>query len=341
MSTGTSGAAEAVGIAPSAEPLRRRVRGRVLRGLTRTAGVVPTPWLTRTLAWATHLAPIGRYADRTLRNLELALGDETTPAERTAIARGVRGHAARQLAEWTRLARGRREAHAFLDRTVEADASLALLEELYRERRGVIVVTAHLGNWECLAASLAQRGFDGDVVGRTRARDSANRWLVDLRRAYGVETIPQDAPARRLVRALHDGRLVGLLCDLEVRRLDGVFVPFFGRPTLTMTAPAALARATGRPLVPVFCVAHEDRYRLTVEEPLELDATLDRRAAVVDLCARMNRRFEERIRATPEQWAWHQERWRTRPDPSATANRDDPRDPLDRGSDRRRRRSSR
>jgi len=295
------------------EPLRRKLRGSLLRGLTRAAGVLPTSVLSGTLELATRVAPIGRYADRTRANLERALGDETTDAERRRIADGVRAHSARLLAEWTRLARGRAAARAFLERHVETDASLARLDELRRPGRGVLIVTAHLGNWECLAATLALRGYDGDVVGRTRARDSANRWLVEMRRAYGVETLAQDGPPRRLVESLRAGRILGLLTDLEVRRLDGVFVPFFGHPALTMTAPAALARATGLPLVPAFCVADGPAYRLTFEEPLELDRSLDRRAATLELCARMNAAFERRIRAAPEQWAWHQPRWRTRP----------------------------
>ena len=306
------------------EPLRRRVRGQLLRGLTRTAGVVPTPMLTRTLEWATRVAPIGRYSARTTANLELALGDEISTAGRREIAAGVRRHSARLLAEWTRLGRGPREARQFLERHVEVDASLSILDEVLSAGRGALIVTAHHGNWECLAAMLALRGYAGDVVGRTRAHDSTHRWLVDMRRTYGVETFPQDGPPRRLLEGLRAGRVLGLLSDLEVRRLDGVFAPFLGHPALTMTAPAALARATGLPLVPAVCVADGPVYRLMIEEPLELDRSLDRRTATLDLCTRMNASFERWIRAAPEQWAWHQPRWRTQPDADERTHRPRP-----------------
>ena len=103
-----------------------------------------------------------------------------------------------------------------------------------------------------------------------------------------------------------------------MRRIAGEFLPFFGVPALTMIAPASLARAAGLPLVPVRCVRPRDAdasvpYRLSVEEPLMLEAGEDRRAATLDLCARLNRVYERWIRETPEQWAWHQPRWRTRP----------------------------
>jgi KDO2-lipid IV(A) lauroyltransferase len=134
-----------------------------------------------------------------------------------------------------------------------------------------------------------------------------------MRERYGVVNIPQSAPPRDILRALAEGRIVGLLADLEVRRLDGEFLPFFGREALTMTAPAALARAARAPLLPARCVfdSARGRYVLSFEPPLELDRGLGRRARTVELCNRLNAVFERWIREHPEQWAWHQPRWRT------------------------------
>ena len=53
------------------------------------------------------------------------------------------------------------------------------------------------------------------------------------------------------------------------------------------------------------------RYRLSAEEPLELDPALDRQAATLELTARLNATFERWIREDPGQWAWHQRRWRS------------------------------
>jgi KDO2-lipid IV(A) lauroyltransferase len=111
------------------------------------------------------------------------------------------------------------------------------------------------------------------------------------------------------------GEVVGLLCDLEDRRLDGEFVPFFGVPARTMTAPASLARASGAPLVPARCTREGGRYVLRCEAPLDFDASLPRAAARSAVLERLNATYERWIRAAPEQWAWHQRRWRSRPVP--------------------------
>ena len=114
---------------------------------------------------------------------------------------------------------------------------------LFRSGRGLLIATAHLGNWEILAAALRQRGLDGAVVGLRKHRDPSSAWLVAMRSALSVRTIAQDAPPREVLGVLRGGGTLGLLCDLEVRRLSGIHVPFFGVEALTQTAPAALSRA--------------------------------------------------------------------------------------------------
>ena len=299
---------------PRPVPLRRRARARALEGLVASAGLVPEAALRAALRGVAALAGRGRPGELARANLELALGDELDLAARERIAGGVRRHAARQLAEWVRLARGappEGPAGAWVEERVALDGSVAALDDVLAGGRGAIVVTAHLGNWELLAARLARRGHRGAVVGRERPRDPTSRWLVRMREGYGAVSLPQDAPPRRLLEVLRAGPVVGLLADLDVPRLAGVELSFFGRPVRAMTAPAAIARASGLPLLPARCVAVDGRrYALRFEAPLELDRGLGRREATVELTARLMAVYERWIRDDPEQWAWHQPRWR-------------------------------
>jgi len=311
-----------------AEKLRRRLRARALAGIAGAAGRLPHAAVESALAALAPLARFSSFETMTQKNLELALGAEVPLAGRQRIAREVRQHTARLVADWVRLARSSppsddSAAHvphgadrgAWIEARVELDASVAHLEAELAKGRGALVVTAHLGNWELLAARVRRAGYRGVVVGYRRPNDSSAAWLASMRRAYGVETLAQQENPREILRALDRGLVVGLLADLEVRRLDGEFLPFFGVPALTMTAPAAIARARGSPLLPARCVfdAPSNRYRLAFDAPLELDRSLERRAATLDLTERLNRTFEAWIRAAPGQWAWHQPRWRTRP----------------------------
>lgn len=301
------------------EPLRRRVRARLLTGLTRGADIIPRPILGGGLQCAARLAKYSRFEHVTLENLKLAYGDELDERERRDIAKGVRLHAARLFREWIELRQcacsdGRTEVDSeWIDERVELDASYEIMKELHARGRGVLILTAHIGNWELLAARLHREGYPGVVIGNQAAKDTSTDWLVSMRRAYGVTTMAQDSSAREFLRVLQRGETIGMLSDLEVRRLDGEFLQFFGTPALTMTAPAALARARKIPLLPARCILKGGRYVLSFEEPLELEATRDKKAANVNLLTRLNAVYERWIRETPEQWAWHQRRWRTRP----------------------------
>ncbi|MCB9913838.1 MAG: hypothetical protein H6828_01665 [Planctomycetes bacterium] len=305
-----------------ADPLRRRVRAKLLGAASGATALLPQWLALGGLESAAWLSRFSSFEQRTRANLDLAYGETLPPRAKARIAAGVRAHTARLAYEWLRLARGASEA-GWLAALVEVDPSIAILEEQLAAGRGAIVVTAHLGNWEVLAATIVRRGVQGAVVGLEKRRDPTAQWLVDMRRAHGVETLPQHSHPRALVRVLEEGGCLGLLCDLEVRRLAGEFLPFFDRPALTMTAPAALARARRLPLIPVRCVLpHPDaaHYVLSVDPPLWRDDALPRREATLDHMRRVNAVFERWIREAPEQWAWHQARWRTRPgDPRPTA----------------------
>jgi KDO2-lipid IV(A) lauroyltransferase len=290
----------------------------LLEGATRASDHLPDWALRRALAAAAGLVRRGSSGKLALENLRAALGDELSPRELAGLQRGVFRHAARLAEEWLRLA-GRAgrdvagDAGAFIDELVELDDSIERLRNELDRGRGVLVVTAHLGNWELLAARLHRLGLQGAVVGRRRPNDPSADWFERMRSGYGVRTLSQDASPRPILEVLRAGGVIGMLCDLEVRRLDGEFVPFFGRQALFMTAPAALARAQGIPLVPVRCTGIGDgRYRLHVEAPLALRDDLPRREAARDLVQRLAETYEKWIREAPREWAWHQNRWRTR-----------------------------
>jgi KDO2-lipid IV(A) lauroyltransferase len=294
------------------------VRAAAFSALARGAGWAPPALVLGGLRAAAGLARFSRFEDLALANLELVYGSALAPEARLELARAVRLHAARQVHDWLRLshvdprepASGR-----WIEDEVPLDASFELFERERARGRGVLVVTAHLGDWELLAARIARSGVRAAVVGHERANDPAARFFARMRARNGLRTIRQHENAREALAVLRSGGALGLLTDLEVRRLHGEFVPFLGLPALTLTAPAALARAAGIPLLPCRCTfdARAQRWRLCFEPPLALEPALGRRAARLDLLARQNEVFGRWIRAQPEQWAWHQPRWRTRP----------------------------
>lgn len=176
-----------------------------------------------------------------------------------------------------------------------------------------LVLTAHLGNWELLAAAHRLTPYPLAIV--VRPLDS--RWLNALaeeaRRKTGVELIAKRGALRPVLDALRRGRMVGILLDQNAARNEGVFVPFFGRSASTSRALALLALRTRAPIVPIFARRTDGRHRVLIAPPIVPPSGGASEAAVAELTGRCTAVIEAAIRDAPEQWLWSHDRWRTRP----------------------------
>lgn len=257
-----------------------------------------------------------RERERTLAHLKLAYGSEKSESELRETARQVFLHFARTAVDTLQLPK---LVGSGLESLIDGKEGLVLLDRLLSEGKGVIALTAHLGNWEFISAFFRSRKYQGAVVGRRIYYERFDRMICDLRKRVNVRTIYQDAPAREFLSVLRQNEILGLLADQDIDRLEGIFVPFFGRPAYTLTAPVKLALATGAPILPVFLVREgEERYRLLIEEPIRVEPKGTKEETIEEYTARWSRVVEEKIREFPEQWAWMHRRWKTQPAESQT-----------------------
>jgi KDO2-lipid IV(A) lauroyltransferase len=106
-----------------------------------------------------------------------------------------------------------------------------------------------------------------------------------------------------LLQALRRGEVVALQGDRPRAGQDSRMVPLFGRPVALPHGPAALARAAGVPLLPVF-VYHVRRrhYRVVLRPLIEVGNGPDRDADLAAAMARIALELEGAIRRAPEQW---------------------------------------
>jgi len=122
-------------------------------------------------------------------------------------------------------------------------------EEILRAQasgRPLVLVTGHCGNWEILAAALNCRGLRMAVVARSLDEPRLQGMLAGLRDRFGTATIERgsDGAARQILGLLRRGGALGMLIDQDTK-VDGVWVPFFGRPAFTPVGAAKLALRQG------------------------------------------------------------------------------------------------
>lgn len=278
----------------------------LLRLLPRSAALQAARGIGRA---AFHIVPSQRK--KVLANLRFAWQGGKSEKELCRIAQGVFENLAMTACDvilFPRLNGG-----TLRDWLEQDDAPFDSIDRILAQGKGVIIVTGHMGNWELLAAAYGVKGHSGAVIGRRIYYEPFNQVIVKLREGVGVRTIYRDESPRKMLQVLLKNQILGIVADQDVDSIEGTFVPFFGVPAYTPTAPAKLSIASGAPIVPAFMIRQGRKYRLFMEEPIYPEVKDSKEEAVQDMTARWAEAVEDRVRRFPEQWGWMHDRWKTRP----------------------------
>ena len=289
-------------------------------------------WLTRQLVQGLSLAgrclprralaPLGRalgmaafhamprYRKVALANLKRAFGADWTDERIQATARESFRNLGLMLVEF--FLRQPRITAEEVAREVRFERQ-EHFEEAFKRGKGVLLITAHYGNWEMMGPRLQQAGYQVNAVSRTADDPGTERMIEQIRTRSGMRQIPRRQAARMGLAALRRNEILGILLDQNTAE-GGVFVPFFGHPASTATGPAVFALKTGAAIVPTFCLRDADgTHRIKTWPPIYAAATGDRAADVRNLTAEITHVIELQIRERPELWFWLHNRWKLQP----------------------------
>jgi lauroyl/myristoyl acyltransferase len=183
------------------------------------------------------------------------------------------------------------------------------LAEAHKVGKGVIILTAHLGNWELGSLMLRSLGYEITSVALDHKNKRVNDLLNRYRAQRGVEILPAGGFLRGCYRALKKGRLVALLGDRDVTG-GGIEMQFFGAPVSLPQGPARLSVRTGAPIVPAFLLRRpNDSWHGIIGAPIFPEAKEDLEEAVQSLMKRYIPVMEYHIRWHPSQWAIFYDFW--------------------------------
>lgn len=176
--------------------------------------------------------------------------------------------------------------------------------------QGVLVATAHLGNWELSAFTHALMTAPMHIVVRPLDNPRLDAWVERRRALSGNHVIQKQDAARDILRALSAGSAVGILIDQNTTPAEGVFIDFFGRKACAGTAFVKFAHHTGAAVVPGYALWSENEKRYVLRFDPEVPMS---RGDVQGDTQRVHAELERVIRAHPDQWLWIHRRWKTRP----------------------------
>ncbi len=189
------------------------------------------------------------------------------------------------------------------------------LEAALCESRGLLLVGAHMGNWELLGHLLPLFGLVPlHLVYRRLDNPLLDEWLRWNREQHGARAIDRRRATRPLLEALRRGETVALLMDQHTQAHGALRLPFLGEMAFVSTAPARFALQTGCPILSMALIREgADRFRLVVSPLLEPGRFSKTHQGVSALTVEIVAQIEAGIAEAPAQWFWVHRRWREQP----------------------------
>jgi len=275
--------------------------------------IIPGSWV---YAIAQGMARFGYLVARKQRNialdsLSIAFGGEKSKEEIEKIARDC----------FTFMAKAGFELMFLMDRPKLLRERVSFvgrenLDKALSKGNGVILVSAHFGNFPLLMAKLSLEGYNIGGIMRPMRDRLAEGMFMAKRNKMGVKTIysqPRKECVMESIRSLRNNEIVFIPIDQNFGT-GGVFVDFFGRKAATATGPVILAQRTKAAVLPCFIVRQkDDTHKIIFEPALELRKGGTEEEAVVANIQHLTTIIETYIRRYPAEWGWIHRRWKSKP----------------------------
>lgn len=241
-----------------------------------------------------------------IKNLKLAYGKEKRFSEIRVLAKENLRHYVYLLLEFIQF---RTLSHEDFSRRVSIE-NLHFLQEAQNENRGIILLTAHLGNFEWMAARASTAHLPLNIIVRPFKNKVLNFLVNEQRQKSGIGLLGPKDSAWKVLKLLSDRKIVGVIFD-QRKGSDAVWVQFFGTPALTAKGLAYLIEKSQAIVLPVYA-ARKEYGHMTVfcEEPVSYKKVGTRSENIYHNTQLYTNVVEQMVRKHPEQWFWIHNRWK-------------------------------
>ncbi|RLA43071.1 MAG: hypothetical protein DRR06_12990 [Gammaproteobacteria bacterium] len=239
-----------------------------------------------------------------VRNIALAFPDKSAH-QREVIVRGIWANVGAIVGEFPHLQTiCHDEKHKRLKVVVAGH-----IEALQQSGKPVIIVAAHLSNWEVAGAAVAQMGIPCANAYTPMGNPWLNQMIAKYREAQIMKLFPRENSLRPMVRHLAAGQSLSFIMDQRVD--DGQPVPFMGMEKMTTVVPAKLGLRFNCEIVPLRVQRQSDaQYLVTLYPPVQVDdEDADEAEKVLQITRKINGYIEQWVRESPMEWFPSKRRW--------------------------------
>jgi len=183
------------------------------------------------------------------------------------------------------------------------------LDQALKKKKGIIIVTAHMGNWEIAGAITSLMGYTVNAIALSHKNKKINDLFVSRRTTWGMRVIPVGKAVRKCFECLARNELIALLGDRDFTS-RGIPMDFLGKEVLIPKGPATISLKSGAVIIPAFAIRQpDDTYRYTFEKPIEYEPTGHMENDLRAITKKFVAIIEGYIRRYPDQWFMFREFW--------------------------------
>ncbi len=187
------------------------------------------------------------------------------------------------------------------------------IEEALKNGNGVIILTAHFGNWELGGITMGLKGYPISAVALDHRDSEVNRFFLNQRKSKGENIIRLGFGMRQCFDILRENKILALVGDRDFNHSEtGLKVNFCGQETLSCIpmGAAKLALKTGAAIVPGFVVRDEKNMcRLTFSPSLKITETGNKEKDIKSIMEDFFNVFKKHILQYPYLWFLFRPLW--------------------------------
>lgn len=192
------------------------------------------------------------------------------------------------------------------------------LEEAYAEGRGIVGLTAHIGNWEWLGAGLALYGYPTSAIGKKQADDALMKIINEYRAQAGQHIYLTGTGGYEMIaaaRSMKKNHILGFLSDKDGGK-TGIPVQFMNRTFSFPQGPAIFAKKFKAPILPIFITRDNGGkgHTIRIGKPFHFEPMENETEELVHNSQKMAGVMEAFIRTYPADWMWFQHLFWTKPE---------------------------
>ncbi len=187
--------------------------------------------------------------------------------------------------------------------------NLDYVDTILKKGKGMIILTAHLGNWELGGVVMPKLGYSVNAIALNHKETSVNNFFLKQRSIGGAKFIPLGASVRKAFECLSRNEILAILADRDFSK-SGLLVNFFGKKSIIPKGPAILSLKLGSPIVPCFMIREkDDTFRFLFGPAVMFSSSGNMDEDVTALTQTCIKTLEKYIVQYPNQWYMFKKFW--------------------------------